>query len=265
MQEFDYFEPLLTGMSGWQAAVVLTAEVLPPLLVVLPAAQSGLAMAYAVYATDVFNQALGLGVDVPAVSETLALLTTAALAAIGQLLNVKVSQEEVTAIKEAMENADRYYRLTATGPGAPADWEGMSRSFKEVAKKYLVSETLGAPDGQQRHRGSRLRLADPRLIGASFGARTIEGAMVLCFLRQIVFASAVLTCASHALPALPCAQSAMEVASQLAAMFTAGEVIYLGLLWRATDDLWAPFMAALVVLAVDIAYIRRVIKREASF
>lgn len=196
MQEFDYFEPILTGMSSWQVAVVLMAEVLPPLVMVLPTAQAGLSETYAAYASDIFNGVLGLNVDVPAVSETLALLTTAALAAIGQLLNVKVSRREVDAIQEAMVNADRYYRLMATGPGlGPTQWRDMSQAFKNVARKYL---------------------------------------------------------------------EAMESAAQLSGMLTAGEVIYLGLLWQATGDLWAPFAASMMVLGVDIAQMRRIIAKDTS-
>ena len=104
MQEFDYFEPILTGMSSWQVAVVLMAEVLPPLVMVLPTAQAGLSETYAAYASDIFNGVLGLNVDVPAVSETLALLTTAALAAIGQLLNVK-ARAAVTRAAQAAQVA----------------------------------------------------------------------------------------------------------------------------------------------------------------
>lgn len=56
----------------------------------------------------------------------------------------------------------------------------------------------------------------------------------------------------------------MESAAQLSGMLTAGEVIYLGLLWQATGDLWAPFAASMMVLGVDIAQMRRIIAKDTS-
>lgn len=59
----------------------------------------------------------------------------------------QVSRREVDAIQEAMVNADRYYRLMATGPGlGPTQWRDMSQAFKNVARKYLVRAGKGWAD-----------------------------------------------------------------------------------------------------------------------
>ena len=43
------------------------------------------------------------------------------------------------------------------------------------------------------------------------------------------------------------------------AVLTAGEVSFLGLLWRVTDDMAAPLAAAMILTAVEYAFIKKVI------
>lgn len=43
------------------------------------------------------------------------------------------------------------------------------------------------------------------------------------------------------------------------AVLTAGEVSFLGLLWRVTDDMAAPLAAAMMLTAVEYAFIKKVI------
>jgi len=186
--EQEYYQPVLEGLSDLQVAIVMTAEVLPTLLIVLPAAQSGLTFSYSVY-TQLVGALVGKEGDVMAVSESLALLTTAALSAIGQLVNGSINAEQKETIDEALKNSERYYKLTWLQPGrTKEDAEDARKAFEYVARTYVDT---------------------------------------------------------------------WQDSSRLTAIFTAGEVIYLGLLWRATGDLWAPFVCTMLPHAVDFYFVRK--------
>ncbi|CAG9460931.1 unnamed protein product [Pedinophyceae sp. YPF-701] len=187
--EEEYYQPILAGMNDVQAAITLTSEVLPTLLILLPAAQYGLTFSYGVYCELTAQLVHAKDLDVTATSETLALLTTAALTAIGQLVNGSISEEQKQTVDDALENADRYYRLMWMQPGrTQEDAQDARRAFEYVARTYVDT---------------------------------------------------------------------WQEASRLSAMLAAGEVIYLGLLWRATGDLWAPFVAAMLPHMVDFYFVRK--------
>ena len=255
MKEYEYFEPVLHGMSDVQAALVLVCEVLPPLLMVLPAAQSGLTLAYGLYVIDVdtFAMAAGSGrldlvSDVPAVASTLALLTAAALAATGQLINVKVSQKEVDMIREAMTQADRFYRLTASGTmdDAPQPRESETGKANEIGvetRPEATTSTSTSTNTSTSTSTSSSPSASASTSTAGGGWQALSAAFQDVGQRYI---------------------DASTGAANLAGVLTAAEVIYLSLLWQFTDDLAAPFASALTILAVDIAYIRKVIANEAE-
>lgn len=98
--------------------------------------QGGLGRYYMSYCLAV-AQRFEPGAKVPdQIPEFLAIATTAAIAAIAQLLNTKASQQEVDVIQEALANADRYYRVLGTGPMTPG-----SAASPQEARRASVPAT----------------------------------------------------------------------------------------------------------------------------
>ena len=50
-----------------------------------------------------------------------------------------------------------------------------------------------------------------------------------------------------------------QQACTLLAVVTAGEVIFMGLLWRLTDDMAAPMAAATMMTAVEYAFVKKLV------
>ncbi|KAK9813148.1 hypothetical protein WJX72_009864 [[Myrmecia] bisecta] len=130
--QVEHFTPLISNMTPAQVSLVMLMEVLPTVLLVLPAAQGGLTASFSLYASHMHDIGLHLPEQGPSV---LALVLTAFLASLARLIENSVSGEEYAVVEAAMRNADRYYRLMS-GPHQD-DADKSCIAFKSVAATWL--------------------------------------------------------------------------------------------------------------------------------
>lgn len=143
-----FFAPIICNMTPPQTALIAAVEVLPTVAWVLPAAQGGLAAAFALYGS-VAADAVGGGALASAVPDGLpaacALGVTACLAGFAEASEFSVSDEEYEQINDSVTNADRYYRLMAMTANAQLqDAESAASAYKAVAVTWLARRTLAA-------------------------------------------------------------------------------------------------------------------------
>ncbi|GAX80744.1 hypothetical protein CEUSTIGMA_g8179.t1 [Chlamydomonas eustigma] len=150
LTQLQVTRPYLMGVSRGQAALIMVLETLPLILLMLPAAQGVFEASSSMYShllhPNVFE-------DLGATSETvphsnlflihaLGLSVTAGLSALGKALELSMDIEEFEVVNAAVDNADRYYRVTAmdmTSRGTDA--EHAAAAFKAVAKVYLMTRS----------------------------------------------------------------------------------------------------------------------------
>jgi hypothetical protein len=152
-------EPWLARFNLGHLAAHATLEVLPTLLLLLPAAQGGLAAGFEFYSSLLKQTLFGLGggpdaaaalgdaggavVAAAAATPTglgavLAMLITATAAGTVQSLNLVQDEAEVDVVRDAVQNADRFYRLTAMEVGSSADDAARAATaFKAVAVSWM--------------------------------------------------------------------------------------------------------------------------------
>ncbi|KAG1670993.1 hypothetical protein FOA52_014383 [Chlamydomonas sp. UWO 241] len=143
--------PWFTGMDRVHVVIMMAMEVLPLTLLLLPAAQGvvqGIAQLYAqvagavdpsllpdVSAVDSVSGNLDAGV---LVTRLVGLAATAGVAGAARGMELSISGDEYDAVSSAMENSDRYYRLTAMDVRSrKEDGDRASLAFRAVAQVYL--------------------------------------------------------------------------------------------------------------------------------
>jgi hypothetical protein len=136
--QINDFKPILTGLSPLQRAIILACEVVPTILIVYPAFVGGISNMLEMYRTS----SEGINNVVPETLPPLvALSIVALLSGISKIIDQGPSPEEYDVIRDALENADRYYKVMA-GPG-----ENNARSeeaFKNVSLMWLARRQVGA-------------------------------------------------------------------------------------------------------------------------
>lgn len=131
--QVEAFRPLMCNLSSAQTLLLLATEVVPSMLILLPATTGGIAKALEMYSG---MAQVTLPDFLPSV---LALCTTALIAGAGKVAETSVSIEEYEVVQEALENADRFYRLTAVGlDSSPADAERAAEAFRSVALLWMA-------------------------------------------------------------------------------------------------------------------------------
>ncbi|GBF97227.1 hypothetical protein Rsub_10088 [Raphidocelis subcapitata] len=155
-------EPWLSRFNRGHLAAHAALETLPMTLLLLPAAQGGLAAAFEFWSSLLQSSLLGPGGGGAAaaaaaaaaatpqgLSAVLALLVTATCAGVVQSLNLVTDEEQLEVVRDAVQNADRYYRLTSMQVGSTADdATRASRAFKAVAVSWMeASEDASALAG----------------------------------------------------------------------------------------------------------------------
>jgi hypothetical protein len=119
-------------------AVLTSAEVLPSTLMLLPAAQGGLTTSLGVYAQHMRDW----GLDIPAAGPIFGgIFVTSVLAAAARLLEHAVTYEEYEVVSNAIQNADRYYKVMAvdSSSNSPQTPDSAAQAFKAVAFTWLVN------------------------------------------------------------------------------------------------------------------------------
>lgn len=141
------------------------------------------------------------------------------MAAIAQLINTKASRKEVDLIQEAVDNADRYYRVMAVQP---------SVSPRGPTTMNPERSTSGATAGPSA-----------ALPSADENAAAFKSVATTWIKRG-------------------------QDASKISGMLTALEVIYLGVMWRLTEDMASALVAGFFVQGIDFFFIRRVLAGKAA-
>lgn len=137
-KQVDEFKPILTNLSKPQAALVLACEVLPTVLIVLPAFTGGVSNMLEVYRQS-FD---GIREAVPeTIPPLIALTLTSLLSGISKLIDQGPTEEEYDVIKDALDNAERYYRVMAGPEENTVDAED---AFKKVALLWLARRQVAA-------------------------------------------------------------------------------------------------------------------------
>jgi hypothetical protein len=132
------FKPILTGLSPIQCAIILACEVIPTIFIVYPAFVGGITGMLEGYRTA----AEALSNSVPETLPPLvALSIVSLLSGVSKLIDQGPSPEEYDVIKEALENADRYYKVMA-GPGE--NNRTSEEAFKNVSLMWLARRQVAA-------------------------------------------------------------------------------------------------------------------------
>lgn len=138
-QQVEEFQPLLHQLNAAQCLVVLGSEVVPGLLILLPAATGGIAKTLEAYC-----ELAGLGAP-PALPAALALGVASLLAAFAKLGEHGASAEEFETVKGALDNAERYYRVVGRGrDDGAAESAASERAFRAVAVTWLARKGVAA-------------------------------------------------------------------------------------------------------------------------
>jgi hypothetical protein len=150
-------EPWLARFNRGHLLAHAALEVLPTTLLLLPAAQGGLAAGFEFYssllqrtlfgggaAADVATALAGDGGAAAAaatptgVAAVFAMLIAATAAGTVQSLNLGTDEAEAEVVRDAVQSADRFYRLTAMEVGSSADDAARAATaFKAVAVSWM--------------------------------------------------------------------------------------------------------------------------------
>jgi len=131
----EEFRPILSGMNVSQSMMVMVFEVVPTVLLVIPALTAGVAKLLEMYRTS-------LAVYVPeTIPPILGLAVAALLAGISKIIDESALPEEYDVIKDALDNADRYYTVMG-GPGE--EKVDQKAAFEVVALTWLARRQVAA-------------------------------------------------------------------------------------------------------------------------
>ncbi|KAF5829501.1 hypothetical protein DUNSADRAFT_15985, partial [Dunaliella salina] len=141
LTQLEEVAPWFTNLKGWDVAMLMALEVVPATLLLFPATQGCLLGALDLYAR--LSSGYQLGDDLPVLSnqplvQLGCLSLTTSIAALGKGLELTVTEQEFNVVTAAVENADRYYRVMATGVyRRAADAEYAARAFRAVAQAWF--------------------------------------------------------------------------------------------------------------------------------
>lgn len=137
--QMNEFQPLLYRLSTVQTLIVVGSEVIPGLLILLPAATGGIAKTIQVYCSLA-------GIEPPqSIPQAIALGIAALLAAFAKILELGPSSEEFETVKNSLDNADRFYRVVGVGKDTEAkDTKRSADAFKNVAITWLARKQVAA-------------------------------------------------------------------------------------------------------------------------
>lgn len=136
--QVDDFRPILAGLSFTQSGIIMACEVIPTILIVFPAFVGGILNMLEMYR----QSSDGIQNAVPdTIPPLVALTIVSLLSGISKLIDQGPSPEEYDVIKDALDNADRYYKVMA-GPGE--NNESSKEAFKNVALLWLARRQVAA-------------------------------------------------------------------------------------------------------------------------
>lgn len=136
--QVDDFKPILSGLSITQSGIIMACEVVPTIFILYPAFVGGI-----LNMLEMYRQASdGIQNSVPdTIPPLVALTIVSLLSGISKLIDQGPSPEEYDVIKDALENADRYYKVMA---GPEENNEDSKEAFKNVALLWLARRQVAA-------------------------------------------------------------------------------------------------------------------------
>lgn len=135
-REAKYLEPLVSGLTKPQQAVILLIDTLTVVAVMLPALMGCIKSSLTVYFDIVQEQT---GFHTPSfIPLGVALGLSSIIYAIGRFGNT-CNEDEVSVVVDAITNADRYYRVMSVTQGDRQDPSLNATAFKMVAADWLTS------------------------------------------------------------------------------------------------------------------------------
>jgi len=270
-------EPWLSRFNRGHLAAHAAIEVLSTLLLLLPAAQGGIAAGFDFYSSLLQRTLLGASSAAGAAGEgaaaaaaatpeglgaVLALVITATCAGVVQSLNLNTDEEQLDVVRDAVQNADRCVR-TACWLCAVDICAGLLPHMSHALHRqwHGLPKTLSVAQPPQQHRKPQPDpsltppLAPPcpppryyRLTSMEVGSTADDAARASTAFKAV----AVSWMESH------------EDASALAGAISFLDVVSMSVIWYATGDLTAAAVAALAVAAVDYDNLLKAISRQRS-
>ncbi|GAB4814131.1 hypothetical protein N2152v2_001177 [Parachlorella kessleri] len=136
--QVECFKPLMHQLTPAQTLLFMASEVVPGVLILLPAAMGGI------------EKALLLGGEVmgyddlpPFALQAAALLLTATAAGVSKLAENMMTLEEYDMVKGALDNADRYYKvMTMSRDSKSGDAQRAADAFRTVALTWMARSQL---------------------------------------------------------------------------------------------------------------------------
>ncbi|KAG7670447.1 hypothetical protein Ndes2526A_g00201 [Nannochloris sp. 'desiccata'] len=143
-QQINEFQPILYQLNPAQTLLVMGSEVIPGLLILLPAATGGCRKLLEMY----FDFA-GIETTASAVHNPFAAAASVSIAALlvagSKLVDLTPSEEEYDTVKDALTNADRFYSLVGQGRDSnAADAKSNAAAFRAVAVTWLARRQVAA-------------------------------------------------------------------------------------------------------------------------
>jgi hypothetical protein len=141
-QQINEFQPILYQLNPAQTVLVMGSEVIPGLLILLPAATGGCRKLLEMY----FDLA---GVETTTAHNPFAAAASVSIAALlvagSKLVELTPSTEEYETVKDALDNADRFYSLVGQGRDTNvADAKSNAAAFRAVAVTWLARRQVAA-------------------------------------------------------------------------------------------------------------------------
>ena len=134
------FEPILYQLSPAQTLLVMSSEVVPGLLILYPAAMGGIAKLLEFF----FNSR---DIAVPAaLPAAISIVIVSLIVSVAKLAENLPDSEETDTIRDALDNADRFYRLVVgvDKDMSPKEAENNANAFRVVALTWMARRNLAA-------------------------------------------------------------------------------------------------------------------------
>ncbi|GMH40657.1 hypothetical protein BSKO_08561 [Bryopsis sp. KO-2023] len=136
LREAKYLEPLISGLTKPQQAVILLTDSLTIVMIMLPTLMGCIKSSLTVYFDIVQEQT---GFHMPGFLPLgVALGLSSVIYAIGRFGNTNHTEDEVSVVVDAITNADRYYRVMSVTDGNRQDPLLNATAFKMVAADWLT-------------------------------------------------------------------------------------------------------------------------------
>jgi hypothetical protein len=147
-QQIDEFQPILYQLNPAQTLLVMGSEVIPGLLILLPAATGGCRKLLEMY-FELAGVESTAAITASAAHNPFAAAASVSIAALlvagSKLVELTPSTEEYDTVKDALENADRFYSLVGQGRDSnAADAKSNASAFRAVAVTWLARRQVAA-------------------------------------------------------------------------------------------------------------------------